>query len=724
MLPFSLGFSSMATQLILLREFLSVFNGNELSIGIILANWMLLTGAGAFIGRKSRYPAALKGIVAGLFVMAFIPAITLLLLCGLRNVVWPVGSLTGIGKILLGSSMLLAPFCLLSGWLFVRISRYLSDPFGKSAVSLAYGWETLGSIMAGLLCSMILVFLFAPFQNLAIVFLLNGSILFTIYYKRILWFRKQFYLYLSAAFLIALALIIASLDNTALQFLFPGQKVVSFKDTPYGKLVVTEKAGQLNFYENNSLLFTTNNIIASEETAHYALLQRKIHGNVLLLGGSISGVARECLKYPLHRLDCIEINPRVIALGKRFRRLPSDSRLTVFTGDPRLMLRDIPNIRTARLFQTSQGRNRIGTMYYDAILLDLPEPSTLRINRFYTLEFLKVLKALTVKNGIVALSLMPTMDYVGSDALKIQSTMYQTLKSVFRNVLVISGEKNYFLASDSALTTAVSTLGAKRGIENEYVNGYFLDDASMKERSDYIMKRINVNAPLNLDFEPVGCYRQLHYWLSLSGNGSIYLIVSPLVLLLVLAGIRSGGITVAMFSAGLSSFSLEIILMLIFQVIYGYVYLMAGIFITVFMSGLVAGVFLAKKTFLPISYKLLILLQILSVCIILASCACVFLFMHFRFSTSIMFVIFNLLIFGMAAVSGTQFHAASVLKSGTVQQAASANYSADLLGSATGALLINAWLLPLWGFMPSLLVVVGANTMAIIFMLVKKRNFA
>jgi hypothetical protein len=193
---------------------------------------------------------------------------------------------------------------------------------------------------------------------------------------------------------------------------------------------------------------------------------------------------------------------------------------------------------------------------------------------------------------------------------------------------------------------------------------------------------------------------------------------------LVLAGIRSGGITVAMFSAGLSSFSLEIILMLIFQVIYGYVYLMAGIFITVFMSGLVAGVFLAKKTFLPISYKLLILLQILSVCIILASCACVFLFMHFRFSTSIMFVIFNLLIFGMAAVSGTQFHAASVLKSGTVQQAASANYSADLLGSATGALLINAWLLPLWGFMPSLLVVVGANTMAIIFMLVKKRNFA
>ena len=49
----ALGISSIITQIILIREFLSVFSGNELVFGIILANWLLLTGIGAYIGKYS-----------------------------------------------------------------------------------------------------------------------------------------------------------------------------------------------------------------------------------------------------------------------------------------------------------------------------------------------------------------------------------------------------------------------------------------------------------------------------------------------------------------------------------------------------------------------------------------------------------------------------------------------------------------------------------------------
>ena len=51
---FVLGFSSLYTQVFLLREFLSIFNGNELVLGIVLANWMLLTGTGAYLGKIGR----------------------------------------------------------------------------------------------------------------------------------------------------------------------------------------------------------------------------------------------------------------------------------------------------------------------------------------------------------------------------------------------------------------------------------------------------------------------------------------------------------------------------------------------------------------------------------------------------------------------------------------------------------------------------------------------
>jgi spermidine synthase len=721
-LPFSLGFTAMATQLILLRELLSVFNGNELTIGIVLANWMLLTGIGAYINRKSNDPIGLKGIMSGLFILAFIPALTLLLLNWLRNIVLPVGGLPGMGLIMISTGILLAPFCLLSGWLFSSVSNYLSKSLNENAISLTYGLETLGSIAAGILCSMTLVFLFEPFQNIAIILLINSVILFMASRNEIFRIRKNFKLYLSVAVLITSVSIVLNLDKTALQFLFPEQEIVFFKDTPYGKLVVTDKAGQLNFFENNTLLFTTNNITTNEETVHYALLQRPVTGNILLVGGGISGVAEECLKYPLKRLDCVEMNPRIQKLGKKLNRLSNDKRFTIYSGDPRMLIRNALDERYQMHSEGNSSQKKIDSLEYQSIILNLPEPSTLQINRFYTLEFFRMCKNLLTLQGIMSLSLISTSDYVGNDALKIQSTIYQTLKAVFKNVLVIPGEKNYFLASDGALTAAVSMLAAKQGIATEYVNEYFLDDISLKERSDKIMKRISVKAPLNKDFEPVGCYRQLNYWLSYPGNTGIYIIIFPVILLLIIAGFRGRGITVSMFTAGLSSFSLEIILILTFQVIYGYVYLMTGVFITLFMTGLYLGVLLAKRFPKRASYNSLIYLQLESLILVLLSLACIYFFRQFQISTVLIHLLFSTLIISIATVTGAQFHFASVLKAGDIQKVAATNYSADLLGSATGALLINALIVPFLGLTVSLWVVAGFGALTILLMLVKKRT--
>ena len=49
-----LGFSGLVAEILLLQELLIVFSGNELCIGIILANWLILEAIGCFIlGRKA-----------------------------------------------------------------------------------------------------------------------------------------------------------------------------------------------------------------------------------------------------------------------------------------------------------------------------------------------------------------------------------------------------------------------------------------------------------------------------------------------------------------------------------------------------------------------------------------------------------------------------------------------------------------------------------------------
>jgi hypothetical protein len=235
------------------------------------------------------------------------------------------------------------------------------------------------------------------------------------------------------------------------------------------------------------------------------------------------------------------------------------------------------------------------------------------------------------------------------------------------------------------------------------------------------MKRISVEAPINRDFEPIACYRQLRYWLSYTGNSGIYTLVIPIILLLLFIGIRSDGITVALFSAGFSSFSLEIILILVFQVLYGYVYLMTGIFITLFMSGLAIGVFVAKYFPISATYGNLIKLQLNSVFLLLLSLAGIYFFSNFQLSSILLHFLFCFLIFCIATVTGIQFHIASVLKAGDINKVAATNYSADLVGSAAGAILVNAWIIPSFGFIASLFVVAGACICGIILMLIKKQ---
>ena len=66
------GIASVVTQLVVVREFLAQFQGNELIIALVLFNWLLLGGLGTRLAQhvKSAMPTTLMLCSFGLVVLS------------------------------------------------------------------------------------------------------------------------------------------------------------------------------------------------------------------------------------------------------------------------------------------------------------------------------------------------------------------------------------------------------------------------------------------------------------------------------------------------------------------------------------------------------------------------------------------------------------------------------------------------------------------------------
>ena len=169
----------MIAQVILLREFLSVFNGNELVVGLVLANWMVLTGTGAILGKHQlNISKDSEVILTGLLILSVLPLITTFLINYLKNRIFPIGAMIDVFQMFIASLFLLIPFCFLSGFLFTYISRSYSEIRMRNEIGAVYGFESAGSIAGGLLSGLIFIFLFSSVESLLVMAILNGLSLF------------------------------------------------------------------------------------------------------------------------------------------------------------------------------------------------------------------------------------------------------------------------------------------------------------------------------------------------------------------------------------------------------------------------------------------------------------------------------------------------------------------------------------------------------------------
>ncbi len=696
---FLLGSTSMIAQITLLREFLSVFNGNELVIGVVLANWMILTGIGASLGKNSlRIKKTSTIILAGLLLLSILPFITAFLINFLKNKVFPIGSMIGVFEIFLASLLLLIPFCLLSGYLFTFISKSYSELRNQNETGPVYGFESAGSIVGGLLSGILFILIFSSAESLLVLALINPLVLLLISLKtgrrKLIWFCALVAFPAFAAFFFHPEKVIRS-------WVYPNQDIEVSQDSPHGNIVITRRENLWSVYNNNILLFDSENFMMSEEAVHFAMAQHPQATNVLIISGGLSGQITELKKYKQVSIDYVEENRWLLALMKDSLAKIMEKRITLYSIDPIRFIRN-------------------STKKYDVAILNLPGPSTLQSNRFYTLEFFALMKEKLSPKGLLSFGLPSPVNYLNHESVELNSTIYSTLKKVFKDLIIIPGEKNYFLASDAPLTYNITKAIQESGILTRYVNPDYFNDNLLKRRGEIIVSSLNPAQEINQNLKPVLYRQQLNYWLS-HFKGSYWLLA-------ILAG--AAGLLVffagsvpskATFIAGFSASGIEILLLFGLQIYFGNIYLLTSFVFTSFMAGLVAGSFAGKllknskgRDYLSIN---LIVMGIFTLIIPL------FLFSPsmIEFTPVIIYFIFLATTLAIGYLTGFQFTTASLNEKENYGVIPARIYSYDLFGSALGALAVTLYLVPQTGIVASVLAISFLNLLFGIFLTLRRK---
>jgi spermidine synthase len=581
---FLLGFLATAFQIYLLREFAVHFFGNELTFGFVLGAWLLWGGIGSLAAPKlGLKPGWLARLYAATTVLYF--AALLILRFSHRILGHLPAELTGLVPAV-GFALLLALFVSFP----LGLGFVLNASLFKGDAPRVYLFESLGAAAAGLVVYLVLIPRFSNWEGAAIV--AAATLLAIGLADRAL---KNLAFILPA---LAVAGLFAFMDFPSLRAAWKPFDLVEAEDTRYGKLQVLDSGGQFSLYSNGLALFSYPDTESAEDSVHFALLQREGLRNVLLVGGGVSGGCGQVLKYHGVAVDYVEIDPAIIRLSRRFL--------------PPAGLADLDNPRVRIIYEDGRAFLERTGKIYDAIILNLPEPATAQINRFYTLEFFREVRKKLAPDGVFSFTVPSAENYIGPDLERFLETLDTTLRAVFPEVLAVPGENNIFLASAGPLTVNPARLAAaleRLGIHNQFVSAEMLPSRLNPLRVDYLLEKMS-GAPglLNRDLIPVSYYFHSVLWASqFKGVESgllrffarippFWILDAPLALAalaLLIGMLRKRRLPVRyLIPVGMSGFTsilVEMAVLIVFQARFGYVYGKISLLLSAFMAGLFLG---------------------------------------------------------------------------------------------------------------------------------------
>ncbi len=713
----------MLAQLVIFRELAVLFYGSELFLGTFLSSWLFWVGSGSLLVRRlliKEHPLAADFSYGFLAISLLFPA--LILLIRISKNVFAFGEFIGPVGTILYTFGVMSIFCFVIGGQFSLACGLAVEKIKKeTALGRVYLYEALGAVIGGVAFTYLLIG-FVPTFIIALGVSLGCILLsFSLSGKK----RSLKSILLAAAALGILAVYFRA-EPAVNRIEWKRYQFIKQKEARNATLSLVNLGSVKNIFVDGMLSASFPDPGSYEPVAHWPLLAAVDSARILVLGDVSIGVLKEALKHSPERVDYVVSDKSFVNWVEPYL----DKEDFAALNDPAIHIH----------YVDSRAFVRNNEVKYDAVIINIPEDPNLKTNRFYSAEFYNQIRLILKPNGILGVSVVSSENYLSRQTRLFNAGVYFTLKSAFKAVEVIPGDSLMFLASPSMFELKKETILGRfrsRNISNHYVIPAYIEYKLETLRRVELRKLLETTpgVKINRDFRPTTCYYFADFWLNKFTSPLGYLAVGILFIIAALgifkkrraffpcAGKREH---LLIFVLGFVSILLELILLLGYQIISGYVYWQMGILFASFMSGVFLGAFSGNQFKNNSRQSYLISLAILSLIIItLAVAAAYFLPSLIYLPVAQNIFIFVLLLAIIGFIVGAAFVIAGFLvRADDLMAKAGSLYAADLWGAALGAILATNFIAPLFGILGALnfSAVIGAIGLAVFLILPGKTN--
>jgi spermidine synthase len=389
------------------------------------------------------------------------------------------------------------------------------------------------------------------------------------------------------------------LDGWSERLQWHDHQLVRTARSPYSTIAVVRSAEQHTLFVNGSPAVSVPHPGPQVESlAHFPLLLHERPKRVLVVGGGAGGLLREVLKHPVAEVSYAEQDPLVLEMLARLPAPLTRHELThhavrVHAVEGRLFLK----------------RERAS---WDVVIVNLPAPGSLMLNRYYTVEFFGLVRSRLAAGGILALSLPGSEVMLSQELADLNGTVGAALRSAFRHVRVLPGTRNLLLASDGEAFVSAwepDTLEGRlvrRAISTDLVSGPYIRYRMDQARFGSFAERIGGAGVPNRDALPRATFAAMRQFSRLTSPGVARVLEAAdrlpasawagglaglaLILLAVQRWRRAPVYRgYAAVTAGFAGMVMSVALILAFQVVHGDVYQHIGVLTALFMLGAATG---------------------------------------------------------------------------------------------------------------------------------------